>query len=412
MKKKAIISILFLIGFVFSVFGQAPQLKKGGHTKTNIQSNTKKVNDKVSLVVLPQETKQAISLRKLDRKVLFTFGENEILYDGENLTNLNFTSSKYCFILQNTLTKKKTLVWNGSRVINGNNIWVTYLDLYDFEKCIVLYNNDSIYNYEYLHIDGKNFGPYENVDYFLDWELASYYSYDEVSGNAHEKCLGWGWLFKNCFVYTIMGTDFFYNNGKIEQIDKKYQSKNSWNNKIYTDTRKIAKMLSQKGISPNGKHYASISANGIINIDNVICHQLCDSIKSDYGIITSNEGDVYVWLSSDIHYFIPNNGLPRLMNMETEKFDGKSFKIVSAPQKPCGAFAYKSDWRPEYYAITLYDKSSQNMFMSKLTYPYIIINNNKYGVGAALSAEYNAAENSFVWTAIESNEYVMYRFHL
>lgn len=391
MIKKIIISITLLINFVFSVFGQAPQLKKGGSTKP--------AQPKVQVAQPPKPKLPA----NLDRKELFKFERNETIYYGENASNLNFASNKFCCVLQDTITKKMSFIYDGKRMIEGSQVHVVYFDLADYNKCIVLYANTGN-NFQYILVDGKTYGPYEDVNMVtMPWAI-----YNGEKYTIEERYVGSPWLYRNCFVCKIMGEDFLFKNGNLTRITESLQYYSTYSKKYYPDYQKIRSLIEQEGISPNGIHKASVS-NKHIWIDDKSYY--FDTIPSDYEIWVSNNGDAYVWLSRGKEYFISYQSSEPYHLNETEAFDSKSFKVVKKPQKQFAGFEYKS-WSPDKYMITLNDTANKHTFISKLNYPYVLIDYAQYGTGPAFHAEYDVKSNSFVWTTLEDNSFVIYRYHL
>ena len=68
------------------------------------------------------------------KRVLFTLNPNEEILWGEYISNVKLTGYKFICIINDKVSKKQTLVWNGQRKIFADWISISYIDVNDYSK--------------------------------------------------------------------------------------------------------------------------------------------------------------------------------------------------------------------------------------------------------------------------------------
>ena len=355
------------------------------------------------------------------KKILLTMKEHEVLYCSEYVANLNINDDRFACVLQDTISKKMSFVWNGVRKISDvYYIRASHIDLSDYNKCIIYYAESENY-YTTVFLEGKTFGPYYDGLIFFSENLSRWVEYKGPGMLGTDMPYRIGWMFKDYFVFESMGMTYLYERGKITSIPDIYRSYDSENHKYYTDIGKIYDKLQRDGESPNGK-YKAVYLNGKLSVNNKVykTYKISD-LKEDstsYSIVgelfATNEGLVYAKLpKGEVFIDCETNEVTEIGEGKT--FDYQNFKIIDEPDSWDRVFEEKnanSQYDVERFSICIQDESYQHTFLSTLKEPYVLIDNIKFGQGAALSAKYDKQEKSFVWTAFEGNNLVVYEVKL
>lgn len=343
----------------------------------------------------------------LTKTELFCLGENEVIYRYEQYMDLSMDKGRFACIVQDTISKTKTFIWNGIRKFSAKSMHIAHIDLQNFDNCVGLYFNDDE---QYIYLNGKQYGPYEYIYYVADpprWDA----DYIGAFMNGIDKPYRQGWPFHNTFVFQQMGNYFLYDNGKIDKVDSEYIVWENGENKGFRN--KLIYDLKERGISPKGKYKLTVQNNllkgGAVNFT-------LPFVPEKKEIYTYDNGNaiIMVWKEYNWKHYQASLITGKVRELgENECFDYKNGTIINEPPKWDRQFQRKDpDYDAEYLAIFMQDPSLEHTLISKLKYPYVLIDNQKVGDSCAIDAYFDSSTNSFCWFAFEHNCIVLYEYKL
>ena len=76
---------------------------------------------------------------------------------------------------------------------------------------------------------------------------------------------------------------------------------------------------------------------------------------------------------------------------------------------------YQAFFKNPYYnnrSYEIIDPTRRHYLISDIEYPYVVIDNKKYGKECAIHAWYRAEENAFFWITLENNQLVSYCYKI
>ena len=386
-------------------------LEKGKTYLINLSTGTKSQNVKRTF---PTPLNVSDNLKKT---VLYSLGKNEIIYCNEQYIDFSGNKNNFACVVADTLNNKQRFIVNGECLAEGNQIYVSHIDLNDPSKCIFMYGVDGK-NLEYISIDNKLYGPYEGVMYLADpWRWADYKGPNMQGLDAPYRT---GWKYKNVFAFYQMGQDFLFDNGTVTPMPSKYyeykDGKNEWYvNKIHDD-------IDSRGVSLNGNYKLKLNGNRLVgNNLNYILPFTPDKERSTLYVF--DNGNAVIQLretkgsSWEWHSYFANlkTGKIQRIDEDTQCVDYQHGELIQNPSSWDRQFERKDasiDWDVESNAICMQDPSLKHLMISNLRYPYVLIDNQKIGKGCALNASYDKATNSFVWQTFEDNAIVLYEYKL
>lgn len=369
--------------------------------------------------VRQSECDQKIAINNnVSRKVLFSMKENERIYESEYVANLNIEDNRFACVLVDTLSGKKTFVWNGIRKASSLGLEALHVDLDNYAKCVLRYAHEGSKSYNELFFNGKIYGPYDGWVTLLSENQSRWCEYKGGGMLGIDKPYRRGWVLKDYFVFKNMGFYYIFDHGKISRLPSKY-IKNE-DNETYADVIAVQSDII-KGRFGTQKIKMDYKNQSLIINGKVYKHYTAKDAKTDsenfekWGELISNGSNlVYASLPSEEVLVNISTGKIQTINKD-QTFDYEHFKIIKEPEN-WDRFFERKDASIQYdvdrLAIVLQDESLNNTFMSTLKTDYVQINNQKFGNGPALSAIYDKKKNSFVWTTFEKNELVMYQVYL
>lgn len=380
-------------------------LEKGKTYLINL--NTSKTDN------LPSVRKSQLIKENISKTELFCLGDNEEIYRYEQYMDLSMDKGQFACVVQDTITKEKTFIWNGIRKFSAKGMYIAQIDLQCFENCVGIYFNDDE---QYIYLNGKQYGPYEYIYYVADpprWDA----DYKGRFMNGIDKPYRMGWPFHNTFIFQQMGNYFIFDNGKIDKVDSEYIA---WDNgKINGFKNKLISDLKERGISPNRKYKLTIKDNtlkgGAVNFTLPFVPASKEVFTYDNGnaiIIIDNGADD--WRNRERKYYQVSLVTGKVRELgENECFDYKNGTIINEPQKWDRQFERRDpDFDAEYLAIFMQDPSLEHTLISKLKYPYVLVDNQKIGNSCAIDAYFDSSTKSFCWFALENNRIVLYEYKL
>ena len=331
------------------------------------------------------------------KRVLFTLNPNEEILWGEYISNVKLTGYKFICIINDKVSKKQTLVWNGQRKIFADWISISYIDVNDYSKCIFTYKKgDKVY----LQFEKETFGPYESV-WINDCYPMIASDYRVSNTNYFNRC---EFAFKqlgDIYIHDNDGTIYKKNDGKYDFV------------------------------SPNRNHHAKLTKDKrVIVIDGtkfVLPIPVDGKVDDDLpNICLFNDGSCYFtqWCSGDnwtlLCYYITDSEL-FVIDTKNDYLDLDTHKIKSKSMLPeyCVPFGkipwgYDKDKEEHYlkYEFSLQDKSKKHFFNAKWDYDYVLVDGIKYGKKCPIDAFYDEGSNSFGWTVIENNQITLYTLRI
>lgn len=353
---------------------------------------------------------------KLKRTVLFRLDKNEIIYCNEQYIDFTSDLNKFACVVVDTVQKKQRFIVNGECLAFGERVYVSHINLDDPSKCIFMYATEG-YNMEYISIDNKIYGPYDDVVYLADeWRWA-----DEKGPYMQglDQPYRVGWRYKNMFAFRQMGQDFLFDNGKVSPMPHKYYDDNDGKDVWYVD--KIHDDVDTRGVSSNGIYKLKLNGNRLIgeSLNYLLSFIPDEEYQTLYVFDNGNavihlretKGSSWKW-----HSYFANLKTGKIKTIgETECIDYQHGTLIPKPSSWDRQFERKDprvEWDVESHAICIQDPSLQHLMISNLKYPYVLIDNKKAGKSCAISATYDEKTNSFVWQAFEDDAIVLYEYKL
>lgn len=326
------------------------------------------------------------------RKVLFTMQPREELFYGEFICNFNLRAGRWACYVVDTLTHRKTLVWNGERKEDAGEL--VYLDLNNYESSIQLYYTNRG---NYIHTAEGLMGPYYSV-----------YS-----------CMGDGGKTDNAVGYK----------------DKKYVFKRTSDGDDYVHDQdgkeyKLANGRSEFR-SANGKHWAELLQGGRrLMIDGRTFElPLPYNARMDRDYPTDlylfDDGSCYY----DIHMSVDDkwsemelyisDGEVRVLR-ESESFDFVTRSVCAMNSASRRSFFFYESFsdsfthtdaygqEEEWYGYRLKDRTGKHEFLSSWNKDFVEIDGKRYGRQTPIVAFFDYQENAFVWYTEEGRQLVQY----
>jgi hypothetical protein len=101
----------------------------------------------------------------LNRKLLFTLNEHEIIYANEYFVSQQLNQKRFACIIKDTLKETYTFVFNGKRIatsnyLDGNTSAVYYLNVNEDNGYVFKYADKDLH---YINIKGELYGGYEDI---------------------------------------------------------------------------------------------------------------------------------------------------------------------------------------------------------------------------------------------------------
>ena len=357
-----------------------------------------------------------------ERKVHYKLQKNEIIFYDEYVASIKFENQVFACIIEDTTTHKKTFVWNGEKKFSCDYILCYYVDLTDYDKCIIYYRQE---NGVFMKVENELYGPYDNIYYPANGSRDSDTRTSGYTWHIFSEETSDSWFYKNSFYFTQMGNSLIYSNGILLP---NYHGSN------LLDT--LQNNVEKKGIeykSLNQKHIAEFKFPNLL-LDNkpyTIPMQENDTVSSCLIYIYDN-GNCYGELQMDnlkkaseitypyqsyplsfIKFYIENQALKVLK--EDEIFNFKKQRVEKKADQ--SNLKYQNFFRNTYYDnnardFMMFDTSKKHYFISNPVYPYVLIDNKKFGKECAIYAWYVEESNEFCWITLEGNELVSYCYKL
>jgi hypothetical protein len=324
------------------------------------------------------------------RKVLYTLGANEEIVYDEYVLSMTLNGYKFAAITQNTQTHEFRFVFNGKEIVKTDErLSVFYLDperengygyrveiagrtftrigdkllpdvtgdVYAFS--IKLNGKFAFNNWKdgksYANIDGKIFGPYQNV-------------YNVAIADNGKFALGY------------QENDKWYANidGKI------FGPYQDVHNVAITDNGKFALCYKE-----NGKYHANIDG------------KIFGPYQYVWSVAIANNGK--------FAFEYPENG-KRYFNVNGNKVSLSGYDIAVTEitgERLQRHFNHDYDQTHE-----IISPDGKHVFYSDAEYDYIVIDSNKIGEHPAINAYHDKQKNAFIWNTVEGKELVVYEYKL
>lgn len=334
------------------------------------------------------------------RKVLFTMQPREELYYDEFICSFNLKEGRWACFVVDTLTQRKTFVWNGERKEDAGEF--AYIDLKSYESSVQFFYTD---NGSYIRTAEGLFGPYYSVYSSLTNEGMG----DNAAGYKDKK-----FVFKrseegDTYVHDQDGKEYRMEDGRSEFR------------------------------SPNGKHWAELTQEGRrLMIDGRsydIPMPYNAKLNREYPteLYLFNDGSCYYEVQMVLTKYQDNNtrtewetmelfidnGEVRILR-ESEGFDFISKSVRARNSKSRKSFFFYEGFASEFthtdafgreenwYGYRLKDRTGRHEFQSDWKKNYVEIDGKRYGNCTPIVAFFDYQENAFVWFVVEGRQLVQY----
>lgn len=338
------------------------------------------------------------------RTVLYTCGANEEFFCYEYYSNMKVLGNKFACVTKNKDTSKRTLVVNGVPVVSALQLDVFWVDPVSKNKCIYMYSNSE--QEVYLFIDGRTYGPYEDINY--DQYACKYYWNGAPNYDIKYN--------RNRFYFKRMGKVFRHDNdGSIHECIGTSVWGAKEDNPVYR--------------SASGKHRAEFSNNyRMLNVDGVTYVMPIDvDAETVYlrEMVVTEEGDCIIEFAFNAgsewsypYFVVANNSIQYIK--DGEYFDPSSRKVKkynqSATSKRPRQMESYMRWKDGSWVnavdISLQDKSNRHFFTANWNYDYVMIDDKKIKTSTPINAFYDSSNNAFGWVTIEGRQLVLYSYKL
>lgn len=334
------------------------------------------------------------------RTVLYICEANEGFHFLQSYSNIQVSGNKFACVTKNKISKNLSFILNGKKIITAKDLEIHWVDLNTELNCIYKYTkNDSE---EYLVIEGKKYGPFEEVQYSI---IENYYF-----GIPNLLYL----YNRNHFYFRRMGKIYRHDNdGSIYELKETASGMANETDPIYK--------------SADGLHQAQFTNNyRLLTVDNKSYILPIDVDVKDENIyfddiFVSNDGvcffavGFFIGDGSDMGVFrcaVDSNSIQYIS--EREYFDpitktilpkGSGWNFRNHIKCKDGTWVNEID-------VSLQDKTKRHVFIANWEYDYVMVDDKKFGKCAPINAFYDETNNTFVWVTIEGKQLVEYVYKL
>lgn len=116
--------------------------------------------------------------------------------------------------------------------------------------------------------------------------------------------------------------------------------------------------------------------------------------------------------SRDLKVYISKGSMKILASDEVFNFKKQQIEPLKEIEERTD---YQSFFKNSFYHDRVYeiiDPSERHYFISNINYPYVMIDNQKFGKECAIYAWYDKTENAFCWITLEGNQLVSYCYKI
>lgn len=320
---------------------------------------------------------------RLQKKLLYTLGRNEIIDNGEYFTNFKANGFKFNAILVDTITEKYTLVLNGQKILTADGIVLlsTINDRHEFSPNYWYYNKKERGDMDsrdcFISIDGKTYGPYSDIETYPGAEAYGTFHYHQMDRWFRHDADGSIYpLYKDNDGYWHEDDPIFKNkNGNI-----RVQFLNDFSEVIYNnlgfslppaDHPEILRVY----FTPEGNAYFE---GGNIN----------EYIKLNKNGIELIDDDTF-WDN------IERPGVSQDVTFERVKLKEDPYSFEDSSLQIC-----------------VQDPSKRHTFLSDWDYDYVMVDDRKIPCTAPFYAFFDPETDTFCWISLENNQFILYSFRI
>lgn len=357
----------------------------------------------------------AVFAGTIERQVHYELKENEAIFCDEYVASIKFQDQSFACIIEDTLSHKKTFVWNGEKKFSCDKITCYYIDFDSYDKCILIYTQGKDH---YLKVENKLYGPYEEINYPICGESEqdprnTWYLWHLFSKETMKT-----WFYKNSFSYQQMGHNFIYLDGIISSG---YDIGEMRIDTLQATSGRTSQPYIFKSL--NKTHAAKLTPThiSIDNVDYNLPLQPNDSVgRSELYVF--NDGSCLAELnvcnkrnldeSRELKVYISKGGMKILAPDEAFNFKKQQIEPLKEIEERTD---YQSFFKNSFYHDRVYkiiDPSERHYFISNINYPYVMIDNQKFGKECAIYAWYDKTGNAFCWITLEGNQLVSYCYKI
>lgn len=356
-----------------------------------------------------------VSAETIERKVHYKLKKHEIIFYDEYVASFKFENQSFACVIEDTITKIKTFIWNGQKKITGTYINCHYIDFDDYDQCIIYYAHGKD---KYLKIENNLYGPYERIEYPIigeneeDSRTVGYLWHNFSSETMNT------WFYKNCFLFQQLNKEFLYLNGKIYLAS---DEKCSLINTLQVVDRKVEGENIFKSL--DGTHSAAWYPTYILyeNVSYQLPFESGDTFEGGK-LYLFDDGSCF----GEIRRCNRQNSSPERITriyIHEGKMNILALDEVFNFRKQCiekiqnsrDMNDYQAFFKKPYYnnrSYEIIDPTRRHYLISDIEYPYVVIDNKKYGKECAIHAWYRAEENAFLGITLENNQLVSYCYKI
>lgn len=352
------------------------------------------------------QSRPASFAKGLNQWTSFVLNPNEVIYESEYRSNLKINGSKSVMVLHDTIKNRMSLVLDGNRTINN----VGFVQLY-FAHPTTL--NDIVYSYstdngDYMSIQGKTYGPYEEVGELGRGKLWAPYNH-YYGTRFHE------------FFFKQMGKYYHHDvDGTITLLKKQ---EGSYAPGTYADTFR----------SPNGKYALKVSSDKrSVSLGGKTYQIVPSTVKESdiyyYATNCYDDGRAVVKIEyndgskwNTVRALIYNGNIQ--YGGENDMLDHRTGRIIPSNDDydPYADefFYFDLGWSQKangqwtmQYDYTLQDTAKKHTFMANWAYDYVLIDGQRINCTSPIDAWYDSVEHAFAWTSLDGRQLRQYVYKL
>lgn len=326
---------------------------------------------------------------RLQKKLLYTLGRNEIIETGEYFTNFKANGFKFNAILVDTITEKYTLVLNGQKILTADGIVLlsTINDRYEFSPNYWYYNKkergDESSKEYFISIDGKTYGPYSDLTTYWNDPYGTF-RYKQMDRWFRHDADGSIYPFEKDEFGSLYEDDpiFKNKNGNIRVQFLNDFSEVSYNNLKFTIPSSNNRKLTQVYFTPEGDAYFW---------------------GGSYNVVERSNKD-YLKLNKNGIEFIDKDTFWKYI-MRPGVLQDVTFEDVKREEDPYS-------FEDESMQICVQDPSKRHIFLSDWDYDYVMVDDRKIPCTAPFYAFFDPETDTFCWISLEDNQFILYSFRI
>jgi len=333
----------------------------------------------------------------LEEKVLFTLAPDEQLYMGEFAYSRIAGADKYCCVVQNMGSGELSFIWNGQRIITAPFLEVCCFDLENLNNCVYIWSEPETSGEKWFIRNSYGlYGPYETLQYLPSCEA---FGMKRPGGLGIDHP---SWLYKDSFVFCQYGQTYVCQSGAIVKLGGD------------SDWMEYVRKMSSPGISPNGRHFASLNGD-VLMCDGKIHYFRVPENAVSADCCALDDGKVYLSFNSGEEVFISFILDPYKMELSPlEKdemfYDFRSLDVVEKPYDGVFNFDSFNVWQAN--DLEIQDAENEHIMTVDCRNGFVLVDGIPSGDSPAVFARYDFSADEFIWISEYGGEIKKYTCRL